>query len=112
MLAILNDALSSQGCDVLRTFLQERDLISPEFLDRVQRVADDTGESWHRVLVRPGLLGEPELAAALSEALRLPLARLGAFPVRPVPDLPLRPRFLVEHRVLPLAADAMRRKPV
>jgi general secretion pathway protein E len=71
-------------------------------------VAADTGEPWHRVLVRLGRLGEPELATALSEALRLPLARPSAFPVLPVPDLPLRPRFLVEHRILPLAADAAR----
>ncbi len=72
-------------------------------LGRAMRVRATRSERLDQILPKLGLLSDADLAAALAEQLDLRLARARDFPVTPVLEDILSPRFLKEVGVLPLA---------
>ncbi len=72
-------------------------------LGRAMRVRATRAERLDQILPKLGLLSDADLAAALAEQLGLRLARAKDFPVTPVLEDILSPRFLKEVGVLPLA---------
>ncbi|MCH8113203.1 MAG: Flp pilus assembly complex ATPase component TadA, partial [Proteobacteria bacterium] len=72
-------------------------------LGRAMRVRAARSERLDQILPKLGLLSDADLAAALAEQLGLRLARARDFPVTPVLEDILSPRFLKEVGVLPLA---------
>jgi len=72
-------------------------------IERAQRVGASTGETLPGLLLKLGLLGERDLAAALADVHDCPLVASDAYPSAPVAEEGLNPRFLREARILPLA---------
>ena len=70
---------------------------------RARALAAETGLGLGASLVRLGLIGERSLAEAAAAALGLALLAPDAYPAEPVLPERLRPRFLRDARVLPLA---------
>jgi general secretion pathway protein E len=77
-------------------------------LDRVQRLAEKTGERPEHVAVKLGLLAEPDLARAYAEALATPLVTAEDLAAVTTPALP--EGFLRHSRLVPLpgADEALR----
>jgi general secretion pathway protein E len=74
--------------------------------ERARRLQEGSGERLEAILTKLGLVSETDLAEALAQALRLPLAGPADFPDEPLLDGRVAPRFLKENRVLPLADAA------
>jgi general secretion pathway protein E len=72
-------------------------------LERAQRVQEGQNEPLHSLLPKLGLVSEPDMAAALADILDLSLVTREDLPDLPLLEDKLSPRFLREHRVLPLA---------
>jgi len=74
-------------------------------LDRARHLALESNESLATVLTRLGLIAERDLAEALSDFLRLPLAQPEDYPLEPVAEDQLGRRFLREAAMIPIADD-------
>jgi len=74
-------------------------------LERARHLALESNESTATILTRLGLIAERDLAEALAEFLRLPLAQPEDYPLEPVAEDQLGRRFLHEAAMIPLADD-------
>ncbi len=72
-------------------------------IERARRLAAETGERLHAVLIQLGLIGERALAEALASLLGLPLVIPARYPAAPLFAERVAPRFLRAARALPLA---------
>ncbi len=72
---------------------------------RARRAAQDAGERVDRVLVRLGLVGERDMAAALAHVLGWPLAAAGDYPDLPLFADDLSGKYLRHAQVLPLGGE-------
>ena len=77
--------------------------LQPSGLERALRVNGETGEPLAAVLTKLGLVAESDLAAALADALDLPLVTAKDFPDTPLLEDQLSARFLHQARVVPIA---------
>lgn len=89
----------------LEATLLERGHADARTLERARRVAADSGQALHTVLVQLGLVGERTIAEVLAEALDCPLTNADRFPAEPIFAERLRPKFLRKARLLPLSVD-------
>ena len=89
----------------LEGFLLERGLVTSAELGKARQMSDETGERLITTVRRLGLLAGPDLARAVAAYYKLPTVREGDWPKRAVLGDVLSPRYLREHKVLPLAAD-------
>ncbi|PKU22453.1 hypothetical protein, partial [Telmatospirillum siberiense] len=88
---------------VLAQLVLDRGLATSETMTRACLVQSETGERLDVVLTRLGLISEQALAAAMAEALGLPMAAPADFPARPVTaERGPTARFLRDARALPL----------
>jgi general secretion pathway protein E len=86
--------------------LQDRGLITPEQSARLERTAAQEGESPVRLINRFGYVDQQVLASELSRHFGIQPLEEGEWPKASVlPDC-ISTRFMREHRVLPLRADA------
>jgi general secretion pathway protein E len=74
-------------------------------VQRAHRLQAETGERLDVILVRLGLLSEPDRAAAYADATGVPIADLSSLPDAPLLRDRLRVASLRDARVLPLAID-------
>jgi general secretion pathway protein E len=86
-------------------YLLANKLIDAPGFERVNRARLETGDRVCNLLTRLGLIGERELAAALSSFLAAPLIQPGEYPDEPVLPGALSERFLHAARLLPLRCD-------
>ncbi len=84
--------------------LSSRGVITPDQLQQLGELLETGSDSAVRLLYRQGFLDQQVLASELSAHLRIPLAGED-WPEALVLGDVISPRFLREHRVLPLAAD-------
>jgi general secretion pathway protein E len=89
--------------DALADLLIDQGKIDRAGLERAQRVREGQNEPLHSLLPKLGLVSEPDMAAALADILDLSLLTREDLPDLPLLEDKLSPRFLREHRVLPLA---------
>lgn len=83
--------------------LQREGKLDDSGLARARSLADTSGDSLHLILGRLGLVGEDDVAAALSESLRIPLVLSADFPGTPILEDRVPSAFLKTCRVLPLS---------
>ncbi|MEA3278174.1 MAG: type II secretion system ATPase GspE [Pseudomonadota bacterium] len=88
--------------------MQERGKLSQNDLSRARRLAEESGDAMLRMLVRLGLVSERDMAQALADVLKLPLAETSDYPQTPVAEEGLSLRFLKDARLLPLKEDGER----
>ena len=88
--------------DALGALLAERGKLDKAGLERVRRLRGETGRRLDAILTGLGLVGERDIAAALSDFLDIPLARPEDYPLAPVPDGELSVDFLQQRRIVPL----------
>jgi general secretion pathway protein E len=79
--------------------------IDQRTLDRVRRVAAETGSRLDHVLTQLGLVSERGLAEALAQLIAAPLAVATEYPDEPLFVDRLAPKFLRRARALPIAAN-------
>jgi general secretion pathway protein E len=89
----------------LESLLTERGHADVKTIERARRVAVESGQSLHSVLVQLGLVSERALAACLAELLRIPVAGTRRFPAEPILIEQLRAKFLRRARALPVAIE-------
>ena len=82
--------------------LLQRGKIDGAELNRVRRLAEESGDPLHTLLSRLGLVSERDLAAALAELNGLPLIDASEFPEVPILEDRIAIRFMKENRILPL----------
>jgi general secretion pathway protein E len=92
---------------IARRLLERGRLKEPD-LARAQRLHAENGGSLAAFLVKLGLVSERDMAEAAGEALGLPLMAAKDAPDAPPDGLDLSPRFLRQHAICPIAADAVR----
>jgi general secretion pathway protein E len=100
--------LTGEPADQLRELgelLINRGVIDRRSLVRAERVATDTGGRLDRVLTQLGIVSERDLAQAMAELFRAPLAGLADYPATPLFVDRLRPKFLRKAQALPISAD-------
>ncbi|MEQ9608584.1 MAG: ATPase, T2SS/T4P/T4SS family, partial [Kiloniellaceae bacterium] len=85
--------------------LLARGKLEPAALARAERAQAETGERLDRVLTRLGLVGERDMAEALSALLGLPLLAREDYPALPLAEDSLPAKFLKDSQVLPVALD-------
>ena len=83
--------------------LAERGLMSAAALERARRLESESGERIDRIAGKLGLVSERDLAALYAELLGSPLVAAAEFPAAPVGGERVRPVFLKQARVVPLA---------
>ena len=103
--AVCRDVRAPEFAEALSAFLAARSLIPPSALDRAQRAARATGERFHHVLTKLGLLSEADLAQALSDYLAIPIVAPAQIPAAPILTELLEPDFVRRNKVMPLAAE-------
>jgi len=86
--------------------LQSQGKVRDADLARGRRLATDSGEDLAALLIKLGAVSERDLAAALAETLKLRLVEAADYPDTAPVNGELTVRFLKEHRVMPLSADA------
>src|SRR6185437_11688891 len=86
--------------------LLETGKVAQTSLDRAIRLAQESGERLERVLTQLGLVSERDIAEALSAILNFPVAVPDDYPLEPVAEHCLSPKFLKEVSILPLAEHA------
>ncbi len=104
MSAISNAPDSIETADErLAALLRARGDCDALTIERARRLAVETGERLHAVLIQLGLIGERALAEALASLLGLPLVNQARYPAAPPFAERIAPRFLRAARALPLA---------
>jgi general secretion pathway protein E len=89
----------------LEGFLLERGLVTSAELGKARQMHGETGERLITTIRRLGIVSGQDLARAVAAYYRLPTVREGDWPKSAVLGDVLSPRYLREHKVLPLAAD-------
>ena len=89
----------------LEGFLLERGLLTPAELGKARQVSGETGERLVTTVRRLGIISGQDLAGAVATYYELPTVRESDWPRNAVLGDVLSPRYLREHKVLPLAAD-------
>ncbi|MDA0340680.1 MAG: ATPase, T2SS/T4P/T4SS family [Proteobacteria bacterium] len=85
--------------------LLNRGLIDLQAATATRRLMEESGESLHVLLTRQGLVDERDMALALADHLKLPLAAAASFPVSAIQAGGVSVPFLRRARVLPLSED-------
>lgn len=88
--------------DVFGQFLVKAEKITPDALARARQIANESREHFELVLTKLGLITERDLAQALADHLKLPLASPDDFPKTPVLEDRLSEKFLREAQFIPL----------
>jgi general secretion pathway protein E len=81
----------------------QRGALTGAALDRVRRLGSESGDRIEQIAVKLGLLSERDVAEAYAELLGTPLVGQTDFPPEPVAVERLRPAYLKQARVIPLA---------
>ncbi|HEY2050861.1 MAG TPA: ATPase, T2SS/T4P/T4SS family [Caulobacteraceae bacterium] len=89
----------------LEALVEAEGLVPAEALARACSIRAETGERLGTVLARLGLVSDDLLAERLARATGLPIAAPEDYPASPVGER-VSPRFLREHRAIPLAQGA------
>lgn len=93
---------------VLSEVLLERGLVDREAIATTRRLAEESGETFHVLLIRQGLVDERDMARALADHLDLALAPSTSFPTVAIKAGEVSVPFLRRARMLPLFEDATR----
>src|SRR5690349_11786042 len=83
-------------------WLVEHSRMEPRIAERVSRVQAETGDRLANVLLKLGLLSEPDLASRLREYCSLECLKPQMLPASRVEITDLNAEFLRAHEVLPL----------
>jgi general secretion pathway protein E len=86
-------------------WLVDRDRLTPVVAERVARVQHETGDRLVGVLLKLGLLSEPDLASALAQYCDLPRFEPTSLPETAVEAAGLNEEFLRAREILPLRID-------
>jgi general secretion pathway protein E len=101
--------MESQGvavtADTLEAFLVGRGLITASEIAKVRQVGSESGERPITTVRRLGILAGLELARAVAAFYRLPMVRDTDWPKAALLADLLSPRYLREHKVLPLSTN-------
>ena len=89
----------------LEGFLLERGLVTSAELGKARQMHGETGERLITTIRRLGIISGQDLARAVAAYYKLPTVRESDWPKSAVLGDVLSPRYLREHKVLPLAAD-------
>ncbi|THD60653.1 GspE/PulE family protein [Phenylobacterium sp.] len=84
----------------LEALVESRGLVAPETLARARIVQAETGERFHSVLTRLGLVSEQALAQLIAEAASLPIASASDYPALPLATDRVSERFLREFKAV------------
>jgi general secretion pathway protein E len=84
----------------LEALVASRGLVAPETLARARIVQAETGERFHSVLTRLGLVSEQALAQLIAEAVGLPIAVASDYPALPLATERVSERFLREFKAV------------
>ena len=95
------DDVRAKLCDQLAASGQ----LGPDALARAKEIAEESGEKLEVVLPRLGLVSERALAEAFAHVLKLKLLAVPDYPQAPVLEERLKPKFLHDVRVLPVADE-------
>jgi general secretion pathway protein E len=85
--------------------LQDRGLITADQAARLERAASQAGESAVRAINRLGYVDQQALVVELSRHFNIRTLEDSEWPEAPVLPECISPRFMREHRILPLRAD-------
>jgi general secretion pathway protein E len=88
--------------DSLETLVEAEGLLAPETLARARLIRAETNERLDAIITRLGLVSDDALARSLSRATGAPIADADDYPAAPVAADKVSPRFLRQHRALPL----------
>ncbi len=105
-----NSAQATQGTadrqvELLATILVRQGHCDAQTIDRGRRVALESGQRLHLVLLQLGLVTERGLAEGFATLLAAPLAGPARYPEAPLFPERLTPRFLRTARALPVAVE-------
>jgi general secretion pathway protein E len=89
----------------LEGFLLERGLVTSAELGKARQMHGETGERLITTIRRLGIISGQDLARAVAAYYKLPTVRESDWPKSAVLGDVLSPRYLREHKILPLAAD-------
>jgi general secretion pathway protein E len=89
----------------LEGFMLDHGLITPAELGKARQVSSETGDRLVTTIRRLGIISGADLARAVATYYQLPTVRESDWPKTSVLADILSPRYLREHKVLPLAAD-------
>jgi general secretion pathway protein E len=89
----------------LEGFMLDHGLITPAELGKARQVCSETGERLVTIVRRLGIVSGADLARAVAAYYRLPTVRESDWPKTSILADVLSPRYLREHKVLPLSAD-------
>lgn len=74
-------------------------------IERIQRLATESADPWHKLLVHMGLIAERDLAQNLASLLGLPMATIKDYPELPIENLSISLRFMQDNHILPLTQN-------
>jgi general secretion pathway protein E len=80
-------------------------LIDRAGVERARRLQENSGDGLHLILTKLALVSERDMADALASELGQKLVPESEFPAEPVGDGAITPRFLKDHRVVPIAEE-------
>jgi general secretion pathway protein E len=89
----------------LEGFMLDHGLITPAELGKARQMCSETGDRLVTAIRRLGIVSGSDLARAVAAFYRLPTVREGDWPKTSVLGDVLSPRYLREHKVMPLAVD-------
>jgi general secretion pathway protein E len=89
-------------------FMLDRGLVTPAEIGKAREVCGETGERLITTVRRLGILSGTDLARAVATYYSLPTVREGDWPQTSILGDVLSPRYLREHKVLPLSVDERR----
>jgi general secretion pathway protein E len=89
----------------LEGFMLDHGLVTPQELGKARQMCSETGERLVTAIRRLGIASGSDLARVVAAFYRLPTVREGDWPKTSVLGDVLSPRYLREHKVMPLAAD-------
>jgi general secretion pathway protein E len=93
-------APSTPGLIGLEALVESRGLVPAQTLARARVVQAETGERFHSVLTRLGLVSEQALAQLIAEASGLPIAIAADYPAQPLAQDRVSERFLREFKAV------------
>ncbi len=97
------DPRSAEFADHFARFLSANAILEDLAIQRAKRAQKQSGERFHLVLQRLGLLADAPMAKVLSDYCGMPLVTQLDFPAQPFHSDELEPAFLKLNRILPLA---------
>ena len=100
------DPRSAEFADHFGSFLASRGILEVLAIQRAKRAQKQSGERFHVVLQRLGLLTDGQIAKVLSDYCNMRLVADSDFPAQAVHSDELEPAFLKFNRILPLSSTA------